>query len=76
MQHLPPHQLEGSRREAVTNSFTDDECRPPIKLHLAVFEGALNLPSLVGPLSRPRDPALFVPALLDRPSAEWWQVKE
>lgn len=40
------------------------------------FEGALNLPSLVWPLSRPRDPALFVPALLDRPSAEWWQVKE
>ena len=37
------------------------------ELQLPVFEGGLNLPSLVWPPSRPRDPALFALALFGRP---------
>jgi hypothetical protein len=66
-------EAEGTRSRIASPTTSADHRSNCIWLS---FEGALNLPSLGWPLSRPRDPALFVPALLDRPSAEWWQVKE
>jgi hypothetical protein len=54
--------LRDARRSAVTNSFADGDLLITEEPRLPVFEGGLNLPSLVWPSSRPRGPALFAPA--------------
>ena len=65
--HFAMHSLGLSRRSAVTNSFADGDLLITEEPRLPVFEGGLNLPSLVWPPSRLRDPALFAPARFDRP---------